>query len=151
MQFGVEHHHHGHTTHQADAARRIEHAEQPHPQLDEVMQRPGPVAAQVVPVRHDGPIHAQELPAALGTIFTAKTTTSGEQILGADRMRKRAVIISTDNPFVINVARSINGTGTSGIWPANVALELRNESALTVATSGGSAATLTVITENYAR
>jgi hypothetical protein len=122
--------------------------EQPHPGLDDVMQRPAePIA---VPVVHEGPITTHELPSKLGTTFALIASANPQVALAHDRMRKRAVLISTDNPFLISVARSINGTGVAATWPANVPFIYTAESELTVATASGTAA-VSVVTENYAR
>jgi len=131
-----------------DLAAHVAFEEAPHPELDDVMQRPAePVA---VPVVHEGPITTHELPSKLGTTFSVTASVSTQVLLSHDRMRKRATIISTDNPFLISVARSINGTGVAALWPANVPFIYTSESELTVATSTGTAA-VSVVTENWAR
>lgn len=122
--------------------------EQAQPVLDEVMQRPEPVTP--IPVDHVGPLQTQELPSQFGAVFAVLVGTNPEQILGADRARRRAIIISTDNPFLVSVTRSINGTRTAALWPANVPLILKHRAAVTVATPTGSA-NISVITENWAQ
>ena len=121
--------------------------EEPRPELDEVMQRPDvPVC---VPVHVDGPVTTHELPSRFGTVFVVTATTTPQQILGADRQRKKATLISTDNPFLISITRSINGSQTAAIWPINVPYYATHCDAITVATST-STATISVITENWA-
>lgn len=122
--------------------------EAPQPDLDEVMQRPEPIPA--IPVEHRGPVQTQAVPARAGEPFAVLVTTTPEQILGADRTRSRAVLISTDNPFLISRTRSVNGTRTAALWPANVPCVLLHHDAVTVLTSSGTAA-LSVITEHWAQ
>ena len=122
--------------------------EQPHPGLDEVMQRPESPCA--VPVEHLGPVQVHQLPAKLGTAFAVTASSTPQQILGADRFRKVARLISTDNPFGVSVSRSVNGTQTGAVWPANVPLILEHSDAITVYTASGTAS-VSVITENWTR
>ncbi len=124
----------------------LEVEEQAHPGLDEVLQRPeAPIA---VPVKHNGPVQTHELPSRFGTCFSVPVTSTPQQILGADRQRKRAVLIG-DAPFLVSISRSIVGTGTAALWPANVPLELRHCDAVTLATQS-LPANVPVITENWA-
>jgi hypothetical protein len=121
--------------------------EEPRPVLDEVMQRPETECA--VSVKHDGPVTTHELPSRFGTVGQFTASTAPQQILGADRQRKRAVLIATDAPFLVSIARSINGTATAALWPMNVPLELLHCDAVTVATSSATA-NITYLTENWA-
>jgi len=136
--------------HQAHAYGReqaVAFEEEPHPNLDEVMQRPeSPVA---VPVKHDGPIQTHELPSRFGTIGNITASTTPYPILAADRARKRAVLIATDNPFIVLLNNTVVGTNTYALWPINVPLEIRHSDKVWVATTTGNA-TISYFTENWA-
>jgi hypothetical protein len=121
------------------------------PDVADVMQEPEEPFAVVVPVKHDGPIFSQEVPAVLGTTMTVTATTSPQMILGNSHMRKKATLISTDNPFMV-VARRNNGTVASAnaLWPANVPLVYTAQTELSVMTSTGTA-TISVVTEDWSR
>lgn len=121
-----------------------------HPELQDVLQRPDTPMSVTVPVKHDGPLFTQELPAVLGTSTQYVLTTSGEKVLNASPFRKRATIISTDNPFLIMPRQSNVGTNTSALWPANVPFIYTATSPLWLATPAG-AATVSVITEDGTR
>ena len=121
--------------------------EQAIPEIDEVMQRSEtPVC---VSVKHDGPVTTSELPSRFGTVCVEIATISPQQVLGGDRRRTRATLLSTDNAFLVSITRSINGTRTAALWPANVPLILTHCEAVTIATSTGTAA-VSIITENWA-
>lgn len=121
------------------------------PDVADVLQEPEEPFSVTVPVKHDGPIFSQEMPAVLGTTMTVTVTTSPQMILGASPLRKRATLISTDNAFMV-VARRNNATVASAnaLWPANVPLVYGAQTELSVATSTGTA-TLSVITEDWSR
>lgn len=121
-----------------------------HPDLPDILQRPEPAAPQPVPVRHEGPLPTQELPAVLGTAEQWPITTVPQVVLTKSRTRKKATLLSTDNPFLILPRRSNIGTNTGALWPANVPLVYTAESELSVCTATGTA-TLSVITEDWTR
>lgn len=121
-----------------------------HPDLSEIMQRPEPAAPVPVPVRHEGPMPTQELPAVLGTAEQWAITTVPQVVLTRSRTRKKATLISTDNPILIMPRRSNIGTMTGALWPANVPLVYTAETELSVVVSTGTA-TLSVITEDWSR
>lgn len=121
-----------------------------HPELQDVLQRPDALLPETVPVKHEGPVYTQELPAVLGTVSQHAIGTAPETILSEDPFRKRATIISTDNAFLIIRGKFNNGPGTSATWPANVPFVYGATSSLSVATATGTA-TISVITENGAR
>ncbi len=136
--------------HQAQGYGRAETEalhEQAIPDLDEVLQRPEAICP--IPVRQTGPIQTHELPSRFGAVGVEIASTSPQQVLGADRQRKRATLISTDNPFLVSIARSINGSHTAAIWPANIPLIITHCDAVTIATTTGTAA-VSYLTENWA-
>jgi hypothetical protein len=122
-----------------------------HPDVADVLQEPEEPYTATVPVKHDGPVFSQEVPAVLGTTMTVTATTSPQMILGASPLRKKATLISTDNPFML-VARRNNATVVSAnaLWPANVPLVYTAQTELSVATSTGTAS-ISVITEDWSR
>jgi xanthine dehydrogenase molybdopterin-binding subunit B len=121
------------------------------PDVAAVLQEPDVPYSVTVPVRHDGPVFSQEVPAVLGTTMTVVATTTPQMILGASGLRKKATIISTDNAFML-VARRNNATVASAnaLWPANVPLVYTAQTELSVATSAGTAS-ISVITEDWSR
>ena len=124
--------------------------EEPRPLDDAVMQRPEDV--RCVPVDVVGPVTTHELPARGATTCTEVATTAARDILSADRTRKRATLISTDNPFYVAYSRNpnINTPGAvGGLWPANVPLIITHCDWVTVWTPNGNA-TIAVLTEQWA-
>lgn len=121
-----------------------------HPELQDIMQRPEAPLSVTVPVKHDGPLPTQELPAVLGTAETWPITTTPQVVLTRSRTRKKATLISTDNPVLIMPRRSNIGTNTGATWPANVPFVYTAETELSVCTATGTA-TLSVITEDWTR
>jgi hypothetical protein len=121
-----------------------------HPELPDVQQRPDPMLPEPVPVRHDGPMFTQELPAVLGTVSQHTIGTSPETVLSDDPFRKRATLISTDNPFIIIRGKFNNGSGVAATWPANVPFIYTATSSLSLVTAAGTA-NVSIITENGTR
>lgn len=125
--------------------------EEPRPEADAVLQRPEDI--RCVPVEVTGPVTTHELPSRGATTMIEVATVSPREILGADRTRKSAILLSTDNPFYVSYSR--NPSIASGpapvaaLWPANVALPIAHCDWVTVFTLTGTA-TLSVITENWA-
>ncbi len=119
--------------------------------LPDVLQEPAEPLDLTVKVKHDGPLTTQELPAVLGTTATLTVTVQPQVALSASPLRKRAILISTDNPFLI-VSQRNNASVASAcaLWPANVPFEFRAQSALSVATSSGTAS-VSVVTEDWSR
>jgi hypothetical protein len=121
------------------------------PDVADVMQEPEEPYSVTVPVKHDGPIYSQEVPAVLGTTMTVTATTSPQLILSASPMRKKATLISTDNAFMVVARRNNGGTASANaLWPANVPLVYTAQTELSVMTSTGTA-TISVITEDWSR
>lgn len=121
------------------------------PDVAAVLQEPDVPYSVTVPVRHDGPVFSQEVPAVLGTMMTVTATTSPQMILGASPLRKKATIISTDNAFMVIPRRNNGGTASANaLWPANVPLVYTAQNDLSVMTSTGTA-TISVITEDWSR
>jgi len=121
-----------------------------YPELQDVTQRADFPMPLTVPVKHDGPLPTQELPAVLGTVETWPITTMPQVVLTRSQTRKRAILISTDNAFLVLPRRSNIGTNTGALWPANVPLNYTGQSELSVCTTTGTA-TLSVITEDWTR
>lgn len=121
-----------------------------HPELADIQQHPDVPLPVTVPVKHDGPLPTQELPAVLGTVETWPITTTPQVVVNRSPTRKRAILISTDNAFLILARRSNIGTNTGALWPANVPLTYTASSELSVCTATGTA-TLSVITEDWTR
>lgn len=120
------------------------------PELQDVTQRADLPLSVTVPVKHDGPLPTQELPAVLGTAEQWPITTAPQVVLTRSQTRKRAILISTDNPFLILPRRSNIGTNTGALWPALVPLVYTAQTELSVCTTTGTA-TLSVITEDWTR
>lgn len=121
-----------------------------YPELQDVTQRQDLPLPVTVPVKHDGPLPTQELPAVLGTAEQWPITTTAQVVLTKSQTRKRAILISTDNPILILARRSNVGTMTGALWPANVPLVYTAQSELSVCVATGTA-TLSVITEDWTR
>lgn len=124
--------------------------EEPRPEADAVMQRPEDV--QRTPVEITGPVTTHELPSRGATTITEVATTAPRDILNADRTRKRATLISTDNAFYVAFSRNpnVSNPGAVGaLWPANVALPITHCDWVTVWTATGTA-TIGVLTEQWA-
>lgn len=119
------------------------------PDVPDVLQEPEPLVLPV-PVKHDGPILSQELPALLGTATQYVAGTQPQVVLNASRFRKRATLISTDNPFLIVYQRNNVVPAACATWPANVPFIYTAQSELSVATASGTAA-VSVVTEDWAR
>lgn len=121
--------------------------EEPRPPADEVMQRPE--SPRPLPVRHDGPVTTHELPSRFGITVTETASTTAQQVLGADRGRKRATLISTDNAFRVHVQRTAQGPANTATWPANVPLIITHCAPVSISTASGTA-TVSIITEDWA-
>lgn len=121
-----------------------------HPDVPDVLQWPELPAQLTVPVKHQGPIGTQELPAHLGTITQFIASTTAQVVLNKSQFRKKATLISSDNAFLIVPTRTVIGTNTAATWPANVAFVYTAQSELSIATTTGTA-TVSVITEDWAR
>jgi hypothetical protein len=124
-----------------------------HGTIAEVLQEDTAPDVEAVLVRFNGPQPVHDQPSRAGAPFTQVVDKSGDTILGKDPRRKRAVIISSDNPFYYSITQRPNAsTANSCLWPANVPMELRNGDAVWCAYASGASnvSTLGVVVELYA-
>lgn len=90
----------------------------------------------VVPVRHQGPVRTQELPARTGAVRSL-LVTSGDpvQVAKEDLTRSRLVLISQDEPIYVAYGRDQVSAGL-GWWPALEPLEIRTVCEVWIAAVG---------------
>lgn len=99
---------------------------EPSPELDEVLaEEPAALPVPCVPVRVDGPVTVQELPAMRAAPFSTALATTFQKILGRDPKRRRVVLLGDANWIY-----SSTGQGGGITWPSNVALVLENGDAV---------------------
>lgn len=109
------------------------------------------LAPQAVLVIHNGPITTHELPARAGAAFSQICSTTSTQVIGKDLKRKRAILLSTDNPFYYS-SREISqvNSASAALWPINVPLVLQHGDEVWVACATASmVSTIAVVTENF--
>lgn len=125
--------------------------EEPRPELDAVMQRDE--YGTCVPVEVTGPVTTHELPSRGATSMIEVATVQPREILGANRSRKSAILLSTDSPFYVAYSRNpAIGSGPAAVaalWPINVPLVIGHCDWVTVFTLTGTA-TISVLTEDWA-
>lgn len=95
------------------------------------------------------------------TISVSTTTNATVRILGADPNRKRAVVITLDEPIVVgnsqaSASDSRNATNTAGqsaggsVWPINVPLPIKSRGEVWVAATSSTATRVSIWAESYA-
>lgn len=111
------------------------------PDVDAVEQQPAPELA-TVPVRVEGPVQAQTLPALHGRHGSVRTSaTDAELLSGADARRGRLVLLLIGDPavdsfFVGNSAQAAErGVGEATQWPAREPMVIRHREAVYVRSS----------------
>jgi len=113
----------------------------PNPDLIDLQQRD--ITPPAVPVKVEGLVRVQTLPAKAGPSFVHFLTTRQEQVLGRDLTRSRALLLGS-------VAWQYCDTksGARLVWPANVPMEITHADEVwaSVASVEGE---LYVITELY--
>lgn len=119
------------------------------PDLEDVLQEEdAPVA---VPVKHDGPVHTQELPARRWSAFnTTVVDTSVEHLFGRDPRRKRVTLMTTDAPYIVGESKQVVEKGAGAVWPQNVALVLAHQGDIYVRRSAAGSSVLSVVAEYWA-
>lgn len=124
-----------------------------HVDIGDVLQEKERPDVEAALVRFNGPQPVHDQPSRAGAPFTAVVNAAGDFILGKDPRRKRAVIVSSDNPFYYSTAQQARpSTASACLWPANVPMELRNGDQVWCAYASGAnnLSTLGVVVELYA-
>jgi hypothetical protein len=122
--------------------------EDPAPDLATVLQVTDARGYPEVPVRVTEPVSTYELPSRVAVVLDyALTGTAFQQVIGEDPKRKRCLIIGDADFFITHSQSGNNRQG--GYWPAKVALEWCNTSAVYARASAGTV-NLTVIAEEFA-
>lgn len=120
--------------------------------LSEVEQERHAPESHAILVEFNGPQITHDLPSKAGAPFSAVVGPNGDTILGRDPRRKRAVIVSTDNPFYYStLPQAKPSTASACLWPANVPMELRNGDQVWCAYASGAnnLSTLGVVVEYW--
>lgn len=93
------------------------------PDNDQVMQDETP-PMPVIPVRVEGPVRTQELPARSAGYATVLVDNGGTKILSADPLRKGAFLLPIEQDLWIGdsqakvLVRSATSTPAGALWPA---------------------------------
>lgn len=123
------------------------------PSIAQIEQEDLAPARLSVLVEHNGPITSHELPSRSGSAFSQIFDSGGstQQLLGKDLKRKRALIVSTDNPFYYAARDQANpNSAAAALWPANVVLEITHADEVHIAgATADQVSTIAVITENF--
>jgi len=125
--------------------------EEPRPEVDAVMQRDQD--GTCIPVEVTGPVTTHELPSRGATTMIEIAGVQPREILGANRSRKNATLLSTDAPFYVAYSRNppLNSgpAPVAALWPINVPLVIGHCDWVTIFTLTGTA-TVSVLTEDWA-
>ena len=121
------------------------------PTIAEVEQEKKVPEQCAVIVQHNGPVMTHALPARAGAAFSMIADTTSNFILGRDLKRKRAILLSTDNPFYYSSRElSVVNSASAALWPINVPLELLHGDSVYVAcATANKTSTIAVVTENF--
>lgn len=103
-------------------AVRLDHAEQPEPDVDAVLQDDYQLVA--VPVRQDGPWRVTELPTRESTSrYLVSSLTEVAELAAADPRRKYITIIAEEDVY-LGHDKSLTQQGEVGLLPGGVPLTL---------------------------
>lgn len=93
------------------------------PDTSEVIQQED-IALQTVPVKVEGPVRTQALPAPIGSMRSYTVTESASPILNRDARRRRAVIVTIDQPIYVGLSQNEADSGMGFLLPVSVPLEI---------------------------
>lgn len=130
----------------------------------EAVEQEAPAAPTAVPVRVAGPVTTHELPSRRSAPFTTQVGCPPEfvSLLGRELKRKRAILISSDKPFLYatvqaGLSQALPATAVvpagAAWWPAMTPLTLLNSDQVFVAcysSTSTDTATISVISETFA-
>lgn len=133
------------------AGRIIDDEDLIRPDAEEVVQDQALPEAHLptIPVRVDGPVTVQRLPAVASTMRTITLSTTPEILSGRDPRRQRIYLFAHADLLLGLTSGDVSAGGSGYLVAANTSVELRSQDAIYGAAETGNAA-VSVIIERWA-
>jgi hypothetical protein len=109
-----------------------------------------PLHIAPVPVTIEGPVRTQEYPSVIASMRSINLGSSAETILPANPRRRRAVVLSFDQPVYLGRDISEVNAGGTFLLPERVPLEIKHTRAVAAGVAQASATSiLSIMVEEW--